>query len=128
MAAHVVMVCSGIVPSAAEAALWRYPDGGAEAPPLQNVPFSFASSTSIHEIQGFLRSRWSVEMTGIWGRFVSATFVSAIVVIEQFRPHVRLCQREFGGPSATLQDDAEKRATAKTKAMAFAVAVVASRF
>ena len=39
----------------------------------RNVSLGFFGDTNICEIQGFLHSRWSVEMTSFGGRFVSTT-------------------------------------------------------
>ena len=38
-------------------------------------PFGFLGGTGIREMQGFLHSRWSVEMTGIRDGLVRATVV-----------------------------------------------------
>ena len=46
-----------------------------EGPRGQVVPFGFFENAGIREIQGFLHSRWSVEMTGIGGGVLSTTVV-----------------------------------------------------
>jgi len=50
----------------------------------KTCPYGFFGSTSICKMQGFLRSRWSVEMTGIgvghdrlWGGLIDTTAVLA---------------------------------------------------